>query len=630
MSSRSGLQTASLFDVIRHIKLPNDSPGGHQLPDTTRFDEADRTSAPADDKVVQEVSTNLENVLLERASSIGSSEATPAPPKTEDHVISNSTICGTCQLKFEDVASQRAHFRTDFHRLNLKLKIAGKPPISEDQAADLLLGENDDMESLSGSDTESESEDDSLYSEQQLHPIDRASGLAAVAAHQSMYVGLKMPDGSVAWGPKATVLDAKQDTLDIASLQKSDVWVVLLHGAGHFSGLVVKGGTNTIASKSFHRYVVRRGQGKAQSANDNSNGKANSAGAQIRRHNEKMLREEIGELLKSWSTHLKCASRVFVSISKTNQSLLFQEPQVLSKSDPRIRKVPFPTRRPTLKEAQAVAQKLAAVQVQSKEDYLREEEEEERRVKESQAAKRKQANLAAMEPSSKGSSAAVPAPESSPVVVPDTPELANLLEACKSGELHLVIMALATAAEFINVPSASLGGVTALHVAAESGNENVVKLLLENGANPEKRTVTGKLPYHCGVNFKACKDAFRRYRGEHPSQWDYNASGIPEPKNEISEEEKKKRQREKKKRAAERKKAAKAAEKAAKEEKAKEEQAILDAAPACACCNGKLAGKPSTWFQRLDAYYCSQSCLQRHRRELAAEAAERRAAASRR
>lgn len=40
----------------------------------------------------------------------------------------------------------------------------------------------------------------------------------------------------------------------------------------------------------IHRiFIARRKQGGSQSANDNANGKAKSAGAQIRRHNETAL-----------------------------------------------------------------------------------------------------------------------------------------------------------------------------------------------------------------------------------------------------------------------------------------------------------------------------------------------------
>eukprot|EP00163_Fabomonas_tropica_P007295 TRINITY_DN1700_c0_g1_i4.p1 TRINITY_DN1700_c0_g1~~TRINITY_DN1700_c0_g1_i4.p1 ORF type:complete len:363 (-),score=67.35 TRINITY_DN1700_c0_g1_i4:350-1438(-) len=38
--------------------------------------------------------------------------------------------CASCRVSFEDAQSQRAHYKTDFHRYNLKRKVAELPPIS--------------------------------------------------------------------------------------------------------------------------------------------------------------------------------------------------------------------------------------------------------------------------------------------------------------------------------------------------------------------------------------------------------------------------------------------------------------------------------------------------------------------
>eukprot|EP00002_Diphylleia_rotans_P003609 TRINITY_DN124_c0_g1_i5.p1 TRINITY_DN124_c0_g1~~TRINITY_DN124_c0_g1_i5.p1 ORF type:complete len:409 (-),score=82.65 TRINITY_DN124_c0_g1_i5:1644-2870(-) len=40
--------------------------------------------------------------------------------------------CITCRLQFASIALQKDHYKTDLHRFNLKRKVAGLPPVSED------------------------------------------------------------------------------------------------------------------------------------------------------------------------------------------------------------------------------------------------------------------------------------------------------------------------------------------------------------------------------------------------------------------------------------------------------------------------------------------------------------------
>ena len=77
--------------------------------------------------------------------------------------------------------------------------------------------------------------------------------------------------------------------------------------------------------KTFHRYTTRRKQGGAQSSNDKSKGKANSAGAGIRRYNEQALDEEIQELLKDWKSFILNSSRVFIRAPVNSKAKLFAD-----------------------------------------------------------------------------------------------------------------------------------------------------------------------------------------------------------------------------------------------------------------------------------------------------------------
>jgi hypothetical protein len=74
--------------------------------------------------------------------------------------------CLSCGATFEDAAAQRAHFKTDWHRLNQQRKIRGQLPISE---ADFdLLIEKDEVGSISGSDNDSDEDEDEEEEEDDL------------------------------------------------------------------------------------------------------------------------------------------------------------------------------------------------------------------------------------------------------------------------------------------------------------------------------------------------------------------------------------------------------------------------------------------------------------------------------
>ena len=137
-------------------------------------------------------------------------------------------------------------------------------------------------------------------------------------------------------------------------------WAVILLRAGHFSAAVfdarpflereerrTRGGrggggggggsrrselVRPILYKSFHRYTVRKKQGGGQGSHDSGgSGAAKSAGAQIRRYNERMLTEEISTLLRSeeWSKALllECDA-VFVGAAKGSRHMVFSPLQV--------------------------------------------------------------------------------------------------------------------------------------------------------------------------------------------------------------------------------------------------------------------------------------------------------------
>ena len=77
---------------------------------------------------------------------------------------------------------------------------------------------------------------------------------------------------------------------------------------------------------------------------------------------------EIRDLLSSWSGHIEEASVIFIRTPKYGKGVFVGTGSSngggnapFSRTDPRLRSIPFATRRPTIKEVQNVHFKLAAV-----------------------------------------------------------------------------------------------------------------------------------------------------------------------------------------------------------------------------------------------------------------------------
>lgn len=99
--------------------------------------------------------------MQSRSSSV--SETEKVLNQLDDLVVSDSLSCSFCNTIFEDKAQQRLHYKLDWHRYNLKQRLNGLKPIGEDKFS--LLADEGDVSSLSGSDVESENEDETYVSE---------------------------------------------------------------------------------------------------------------------------------------------------------------------------------------------------------------------------------------------------------------------------------------------------------------------------------------------------------------------------------------------------------------------------------------------------------------------------------
>ena len=301
--------------------------------------------------------------------------------------------CNTCKIEsFEDDNDRRSHFKTDHHRFNIKRLINGLDPVTSDEF--FKLTENDDVQSVSGSESESECPDvdTNIYQKdedelsvilrnelEQFHLQEKETGPASHLNTKSPFIYMKskqLTENEVFGIYKAMF---NKNTIEspistIAQWKKQDnsrsFSVLLMVGGGHFAGAVVshqripitgnakkpgisfqEQGVHFIEQKTFHRYTTRRKQGGSQSASDNAKGKANSAGSTLRRYNEAALKTDIQSILKLWEPYISKCENIFIRAKSVSDKKIFlDDTTCISKTDPRLKTFPFTTMRPTSNE----------------------------------------------------------------------------------------------------------------------------------------------------------------------------------------------------------------------------------------------------------------------------------------
>jgi hypothetical protein len=70
----------------------------------------------------------------------------PSRPQTPPTLIPEQErrglLCSICAgAAFHDLAQQRAHYRSDWHRYNIKAKLSGKKVVAEGEFSNLVEGE---------------------------------------------------------------------------------------------------------------------------------------------------------------------------------------------------------------------------------------------------------------------------------------------------------------------------------------------------------------------------------------------------------------------------------------------------------------------------------------------------------
>ncbi|XP_059198970.1 tRNA endonuclease ANKZF1 isoform X2 [Centropristis striata] len=289
--------------------------------------------------------------------------------------VSDKMVCSACKCLFTSREEQMEHYKLDWHRFNLRLKISGLPPVSAEEF-ETKTGAGD-MSSISGSESDSEEEDSESESGTTGSNVTGTDNESS--AENSLFTGrlsskvfLQNSAGQYLSVYRCILQGKSDEELDAGSslkaINKNTVWVILMTGGGHFAGAVFQG-KEVLQHKTFHRYTVRAKRGTAQGLRDSQNRShaPKSAGAALRRYNEAALVKDIQDLLLSWAEHLQEASAVFVRAPSYNKSIFFGgRAAPLDKKDPRVHTLPFPTRRATFREAQRVHEVLSTVHVYGK------------------------------------------------------------------------------------------------------------------------------------------------------------------------------------------------------------------------------------------------------------------------
>ncbi|KAK1420164.1 hypothetical protein QVD17_21532 [Tagetes erecta] len=575
---------------------------------------------------------------------------------SKDKNVSSSDrwTCNTCKSSFDSLLDQRSHFKSDFHRINVKLTVAGKDTVKEDDfdewASDSLV-KDFDISSISGSEDEDDREStlrnemnkELLGSNKKKIFVHLANG-EMISIWKSLFI-----DDNVKilfeHSKSGTMLDdvipcvterdmtAKLRHVIHEPRDNTHFRVMLLASGGHFAGCVFDG-NSVVAHKTFHRYVIRAKAGKKQSSKDASGKIAHSAGASIRRHNELALKKDIRDLLTAWKPYFDASSCIFIHAPSDNRQLLFEgETPYFSCQKGVIRRIPLTVRRPTFKEARRLYSILTQVSTEPNEEIV---------------------------PVTKEDSRSTHTHE----ILPGSSKK-NLDKNKEVDETSIVNSMEDLAISSGNESKASLVS-TPLHEAAKAGNVEKVLELLEEGSDPCIVDERGKTPYMLATE-KEVRNTFRRFMALNLDKWDWQAAKVPSPLTKEMEESQNAKQAEKdakrKAKAKELKKLKKAREKKAeaeaaqaqktsssrpqsitpqmtKEEKlkrAQDEEREKRAAAAerriaalqsrdsqtnaasssdtlCSYCQVSLAGKVP--FHRYNYKYCSTSCMHVHREML--------------
>lgn len=319
----------------------------------------------------------LEGVQVSPLMKTKSSEPLPISEKNavvhfEELCISDTLYCSYCATGFLDKNQQRAHYKLDWHRYNLKQHLAQRKTISEEKFSQLA----DDVSSISGSESDSETETD--LSSTDIESSKDDARLTHLIARRSRIL-FNNSLGQVISVHRALLLNKKEEAASddhlvelINKLPYRTNWLIIMMGGGHFAAAIFKG-SEPVLHKTFHSYTVRSKQGGTQSTKDGKGSHPKSAGSNLRRYNEQSFLQHVQDLLKAWAPDIvKCDLIFYRAVGRSNTGILFSgsNPPLL-RADPRLRSIPFPTRRATFNEVKRVHSLLTTVFIYDSNEMFR-------------------------------------------------------------------------------------------------------------------------------------------------------------------------------------------------------------------------------------------------------------------
>uniref|UniRef100_A0A8C4R6Q5 Ankyrin repeat and zinc finger domain-containing protein 1 n=1 Tax=Eptatretus burgeri TaxID=7764 RepID=A0A8C4R6Q5_EPTBU len=191
---------------------------------------------------------------------------TAFPGFVEQPESTERQACSTCLCQLDGRQEQVEHYKTDWHRFNLKQRLVGGSPVSAERF-EAITG---DISSISGSGSESgESSDEGN---------DRAHNTTPTATSQCLdgklgdekedrvcrewrnpKIILQNSEGKLlslyrcALHGKKEHYSAEEFAEKLKSLCGDVMWVVLMAGGGHFAGAVFRGYAPYLTWKTFNR-----------------------------------------------------------------------------------------------------------------------------------------------------------------------------------------------------------------------------------------------------------------------------------------------------------------------------------------------------------------------------------------
>uniref|UniRef100_A0A0G4IDU0 VLRF1 domain-containing protein n=1 Tax=Chromera velia CCMP2878 TaxID=1169474 RepID=A0A0G4IDU0_9ALVE len=361
----------------------------------------------------------FEEAGVEEAERREAAEAPVVVPSPERGAPVEGFVCSKCPgSSFPTQADLRLHFKTEWHVTNVRRLVKGSEGLSEAQwheALQELDAQNGDGDGEEGGEVieeeDSESSEETAKSSSESEE-DTKNGPAGRRASEPPSVDAGALRVLVCRGlfRKEDLRDRERgyDTQWILSQLKfcwqNRKWAIVMLRSGRFAAAVFEGPT-VLVHRVVVRYTVRRKAGGSQAACDSSGKKPKSAGAALRRENEKRLLEQSRDTLnREWYDLVARCGLIFLSCSRRLEPVLLsagpekerdpkkhpvhlppqqqQQPSkgggeteggdetavrkcpvgsssesdrpVFARSDPRLRFLPFATGRPTFEEVKRV------------------------------------------------------------------------------------------------------------------------------------------------------------------------------------------------------------------------------------------------------------------------------------